>query len=159
MSAGTEAVQELRASGGAESRALAEALVFTARLQAQSVPGQAVPLLEEAEQLLTLEGVGQPAERVAVLSLLAEAYEALDQDDKAQEAAGKIIRPSREVLVDEMRALGIDHPDTLITQGKIAFWTGKSGDFKGAVHLFNQLLSDRLRVLGPDHPATLLTRG
>ena len=61
-----------------------------ARIQLQGDPGQAVPLLEEAGQLLALEGVGQPAERVAVLDLLAGAYRSLGQDDEAAEAQAAV---------------------------------------------------------------------
>ena len=155
----TEAVQVLKASPEVGPRARAEVLVFAARLQAQDAPGQAVLLLEEAEQLVALERAGEPAERIAMLKLLAETYMTLGRDDKAQDAARKVIGPIRELLANELRILGTDHPDTLVTRGHLALWTGKSGDSKGALHLFSELLKDRLRILGPEHPATLLTRG
>ncbi|MGH8534465.1 MAG: tetratricopeptide repeat protein, partial [Gammaproteobacteria bacterium] len=53
---------------------------------------------------------------------------------------------------------GPDHPDTLSTRGKIAFWTGQCGDAPKALRLFEELLPDQARVLGSDHPHTLRTR-
>ncbi|HEX6343083.1 FxSxx-COOH system tetratricopeptide repeat protein [Umezawaea sp.] len=55
--------------------------------------------------------------------------------------------------------LGPDHPDTLITRSKLAYWRGAAGDQAGAVAVLEALLADRLRVFGPDHPDTLITRG
>jgi len=51
-----------------------------------------------------------------------------------------------------------DHPDTLTTRNNIAAWTGRSGDARKALRLFQALLPDQERVLGPDHPDTLRTR-
>ena len=48
-----------------------------------------------------------------------------------------------------------NHPDTLTTRNNIAFWTGRTGDVRGALELFAALLPDRERVLGADHPDTL----
>ena len=104
--AGTEAVRLLRASAGSEPRALAEALVLVARIQLQADPGQAVPLLEEAGRLLALEGVGQPAERVAVLDLLAGAYRSLGQDDKVRET----VTAGRDMLAVTVSSFNISWP-------------------------------------------------
>ncbi|KOX21267.1 hypothetical protein ADK67_27650 [Saccharothrix sp. NRRL B-16348] len=54
--------------------------------------------------------------------------------------------------------LGPDHPDTLNTRGKLAYWRGAAGDPGSAVAGFEALLTDHLRVMGPDHPDTLDTR-
>jgi hypothetical protein len=51
-----------------------------------------------------------------------------------------------------------DHPGTLRTRHRVAFWTGAVGDARGALRLFRELLPDRERVLGKDHPDTLATR-
>ena len=53
---------------------------------------------------------------------------------------------------------GADHPDTLTTRGRIAFWTGGSGDARGALRLYETLLADQTRALGVNHPSTLTTR-
>ena len=63
-----------------------------------------------------------------------------------------------ELLPDQERVLGPDHPDTLTTRNNIAHWTGQSGDAREALRLFQELLPDQERVLGPDHPDTLSTR-
>ena len=63
-----------------------------------------------------------------------------------------------ELLPDQERVLGADHPDTLITRGNIASWTGQCGDPAEALRLYRTLLPDQERVLGPDHPNTLTTR-
>jgi Tetratricopeptide repeat len=54
--------------------------------------------------------------------------------------------------------LGADHPDTLTTRNNIADWTGRTGDARGALALFQALLPDLERVLGADHPNTLTTQ-
>ena len=89
LHAGTEAAQLLRASPEAGTHLLAEVLVFMARIQIQSDPGQAVPLLEEAGQLLAPDNVTQALERVTVLGLLTAAYRALGRQDEAQQAAAE----------------------------------------------------------------------
>ena len=68
------------------------------------------------------------------------------------------LRLFRELLPDQERVLGPDHPDTLTTRGNIASLTGECGDAAGALRLSRELLPDQERVLGPDHPDTLTTR-
>jgi len=63
-----------------------------------------------------------------------------------------------QLLEDQLRVLGPDHPDTLATRGNLARWHGEAGDPAGAAQAAEQLLVDLLRVLGPDHPDTLGTR-
>ena len=62
------------------------------------------------------------------------------------------------VLPDQVRVLGADHPDTLVTRNNIASGTGRVGDSRAALELFEGLLPDHVRVLGADHPDTLRTR-
>ena len=78
-------------------------------------------------------------------------------DRRCGDAAGAL-RLSRELLPDQERVLGPDHPDTLTTRDNIASWTGECGDAAGALRLSRELLPDQERVLGPDHPDTLTTR-
>ena len=68
------------------------------------------------------------------------------------------LRLFRELLPDQERVLGPDHPDTLNTRNNIASCTGECGDAAAALRLASELLPDRERVLGPDHPDTLATR-
>ena len=131
LRAGTEAVQVLKASPETSPHTLAETLVFAARTQIQSDPGQAVPLLEEASQLLAPEGA---AERVTVLDLLAAAYRALGREDLAREAtaaADGIVAASTDILAGEdtaaLLALGqvlIDRED--LEQAGIALGQAKA---------------------------------
>ncbi len=54
--------------------------------------------------------------------------------------------------------MGRDLPTTLRTRGAIAHWTGKCGDAREALRLFEALLPDVERVLGRDLPDTLTIR-
>ena len=69
--------------------------------------------------------------------------------------AREALRLFTELLPDQERVLGRDHPDTLITRSNIASWTGRVGDAREALRLFTELLPDQERVLGRDHPDTL----
>ena len=87
--------------------------------------------------------------RWALAKLLADHYQYREAIDEGQHA------------VQEMRRCtdyGPDHPDTLVTRGNLAGWTGEAGDAAGARDLFAALLPDLVRVLGPDHRGTLATR-
>ena len=85
----------------------------------------------------------------------AQQHRALDRrDGDAREA----LRLFAELLPDQERVLGRDHPDTLTTRNNIADWTGRVGDAREALRLFAELLPDRERVLGRDHPDTLRTQ-
>ena len=68
------------------------------------------------------------------------------------------LRLSAELLPDQERVLGRDHPNTLATRGHLAHWTGQTGDAQEALRRFVELLPDQERVLGRDHPDTLNTR-
>ena len=59
-----------------------------------------------------------------------------------------------DLLPDQTRVLGPDHPDTLTTRHNQASWTGQAGDPATARDLLTALLPDLTRVLGPDHPDT-----
>jgi hypothetical protein len=68
------------------------------------------------------------------------------------------LRPFQALLPDQMRMLGVDHPNTLATRAEIASLTGQYGDACEALRLFQAVLPDQIRVLGADHPDTLMTR-
>lgn len=53
------------------------------------------------------------------------------------------------------RALGAEHPDTLITMNDLGLVYGREGKGEEAEALHAQVLEIRRRVLGPEHPATL----
>jgi Tetratricopeptide repeat len=56
-------------------------------------------------------------------------------------------------------AYGPEHPDTLITRGNLALWTGQAGDAAAARDQFAALLPIEERVMGPERRDTLTTRG
>jgi hypothetical protein len=64
----------------------------------------------------------------------------------------------QDLLPDQVRVQGPDHPGTLTTRNNIAEWTGRCGDVAGALRLFQELLPDLIRVQGPGHPYTQATR-
>lgn len=67
--------------------------------------------------------------------------------------------PVLETLLESQRASqGDDHPDTLLTRQQIAFFTGRAGDGRAALRLYEEVLEDQLVLLGPDHPDTLISR-
>ncbi|MFH9713036.1 tetratricopeptide repeat protein [Streptomyces luteogriseus] len=70
---------------------------------------------------------------------------------KAGDAAGAIAA-FEELLSDEERVLGADHPHTLETLDALAYWLQKAGDAAGAVAAYEQLLERVLGALGTDHP-------
>ena len=63
-----------------------------------------------------------------------------------------------ELLPNQVRILGPDHPLILKTRNNIAGWTGVNGDPAEALPLFRELQPDQVRILGSDHPDTLTTR-
>ncbi len=63
----------------------------------------------------------------------------------------------REVLADQRRVLGDDHPDTLTTRYELARVVGR-GHFEQAERLYREVLADQQRVLGSSHPRTLTSR-
>ena len=77
---------------------------------------------------------------------------------------GQSVMPARpsgcpELLPDQERVLGPEHPDTLKKPGaNIRLSTGQGGDAREALRLFQELLPDQERVLGagpsrhPRHP-------
>ncbi|MFE6825946.1 tetratricopeptide repeat protein, partial [Streptomyces sp. NPDC057690] len=58
----------------------------------------------------------------------------------------------------EVRLLGEEHPNTLVTRNNLAGAYESSGDLRRAITLYEQTLSDEVRLLGEEHPNTLVTR-
>jgi tetratricopeptide (TPR) repeat protein len=86
-------------------------------------------------------------------SLVACARRFLGRPDLAQQEY-------REILADETRILGPDHPDTLTTWDDMATALARCGGEhqEQAQREYRAVLDRRTRVLGPDHPDTLTTR-
>ncbi|MCX4537826.1 tetratricopeptide repeat protein (plasmid) [Streptomyces sp. NBC_00841] len=64
----------------------------------------------------------------------------------------------KELLADQERILGPDHPKTFTTWNHLAYWRGKARDATGPGTTLSELFADQERTLGPDHPNTLRTR-
>ena len=64
----------------------------------------------------------------------------------------------REVLTDQRRVLGDDHPDTLTSRATLAWLAARQGRNDEAEEVYRQVLADRTRVLGAHHPGTEATR-
>ncbi|MGW5464903.1 FxSxx-COOH system tetratricopeptide repeat protein [Streptomyces sp. NPDC003996] len=65
----------------------------------------------------------------------------------------------QQLLVEQVRLLGPDHPDTLTSRNNLAAALRGMGEYAQAVDLHRRTLEDRMRILGPDHPDTLGSRG
>jgi len=63
-----------------------------------------------------------------------------------------------QVLADQERVLGPDHPDTLTTRNNLAGAYKDVGRFGEAIELYKRVLADQERILAPDHPDTLAAR-
>jgi hypothetical protein len=66
-----------------------------------------------------------------------------------------------QLIIDARRAEdahGPEHPDTLGTRHRLAYWTGKAGDATVARDQCAALLPIGERVLGPEHPSALAIR-
>jgi tetratricopeptide (TPR) repeat protein len=64
----------------------------------------------------------------------------------------------KSLLVDQIRTLDPDCPDTLITRGKLAECFEEAGDKDDAIIEYRYLLASQVRILGPDDLETLDTR-
>nr|MDT0656393.1 tetratricopeptide repeat protein [Micromonospora sp. DSM 115978] len=63
-----------------------------------------------------------------------------------------------QVLTEQERILGSEHPATLATRSNLAHWQGETGDVFGAINAYKGLLTDQMRILGPADEQTLSTR-
>jgi hypothetical protein len=61
----------------------------------------------------------------------------------------------RDILGNEQRVQGPDHPSTLATRHRVAVEVAELGDHTAALAEYRDVLAARLRVQGPDHPSTL----
>ncbi|SDZ65075.1 Tetratricopeptide repeat-containing protein [Asanoa ishikariensis] len=75
----------------------------------------------------------------------------LDLDDGDAETAIARYRAAHDTQV---RHLGADHPQTLVTLSNLAEASRLTGQLSAAAGLHEQCLTSRRRVLGADHPAT-----
>src|SRR4051794_22766969 len=64
-------------------------------------------------------------------------------------------RPLENVLAEQRRTLGSDHPDTLDTMDELADELRTSGDPPGRLKLLEEVATTRERLQGPNAPTTL----
>ncbi|WP_062985324.1 tetratricopeptide repeat protein [Nocardia anaemiae] len=83
---------------------------------------------------------------------------AVGLDDTAVRAIARAITELNQLLTDQRRILGADHPDTLATRYSLAYWHGDSAEPASAAAEYERVLADQTALLGPDHPDTLNTR-
>ena len=75
--------------------------------------------------------------------------------------AGRVVEAitvCEDLLSEQVRVLGAEHPDTLLTRQILGGRLGEAGRIEEAITTYEDVLEDRIRVLGPDHPHTLITR-
>ena len=65
---------------------------------------------------------------------------------------------SEELLPEQERVLGPDHPAVLTARYHIASLTAEWANADEGLRLFEALLPDQERLLGPDHPEAVITR-
>ncbi len=110
----------------------------------------------------------QPGTWPVFATLLPHAQAALAADSNGMERVAAYLGYSgnhvaarelyRGLLENRVRALGPEHPATLLARAEVAFFTGAAGDAAGARDQLAALLPLRERVLGPEHPSALITR-
>ena len=74
------------------------------------------------------------------------------------DGAAQAIVIGEQLLADQERVLGADHPDTLVSRSSLALAYQAAGRTAEAITLHEQTLAARERVLGADHPRTLNSR-
>ncbi|WP_433678945.1 tetratricopeptide repeat protein [Nocardia sp. CA-119907] len=79
-------------------------------------------------------------------------------DDTAARAIARAVAELEQLLTDQVRVLGADHPDTLNTRYSLIYWSSESDEPARAAAEYERILHDQTSVLGPDHPDTLNTR-
>ena len=111
---------------------------------------------------------GDPADWPAFALLLPHAQAVLDAGSEGMAQIASYLGRSgshpaamelyRGVFEARARALGPEHPDTLIARSNLAWWTGETGNVAGARDECAVLLPVIERALGPEHPDTLGAR-
>ncbi|WP_433373653.1 tetratricopeptide repeat protein [Streptosporangium sp. CA-115845] len=66
--------------------------------------------------------------------------------------------PGGQVLTEQERVLGTDHPDTLTSRHNLACTHDSAGRTREAIALYERSVADHERTLGADHPNTRAAR-
>ena len=75
------------------------------------------------------------------------------------DSTAQAILTSEQLVADQVRLLGPDHPDTLASRDNLAIAYHDAGRTAEAITLCEQALADMERLLGPDHPDPQKSRG
>lgn len=131
--------------------------------------------MRHLSELLALSGVNRDArpltgDSAELGGLLPELEEALGHDhfatlyarhlfaDRPHQDRQAALREWSQLLADEQRVLGAEHPLTLMSWGRVAQQRRDVGDYAGAIAEGEQVLAARRRVLGDDHEDTFSMR-
>jgi serine/threonine protein kinase len=92
----------------------------------------------------------EPELQAKMMFTMAETYEGLGLESRAQPLLERALEIQR-------RVLGPEHADTLRSMGTLARVVGDEGHYGEAEKLFRETLEIQRRVLGPEHPDTLVS--
>jgi tetratricopeptide (TPR) repeat protein len=130
------------------------ALVITASISARALWRSGNPAAAERLAQSSLQAAGRlgndHAASLTARSQLAQVV-ALTRYAEAE-------RMIRQLLSDQERILGGEHPDTMASERILARLTGLQGRYEQAEQMYRDLLRDRMSRLGNEHPETLATR-
>jgi tetratricopeptide (TPR) repeat protein len=117
--------------------------------------------LTEAESILRRAAESAPEDSTDTYAVLAnlgnvllDLFNVLRDERKLTDAASIF----EHVLIDRLRVLGADHPDTLAARNNLANTYAQQGRLSEAETIYRSTLTDLQRILGPDHPDTLAAR-
>ena len=114
---------------------------------------------EGADLAAHVEAICEQADAVAKdFGLTSRMLEARSWAVRQLHAAADLTRAidlGERTLADRERALGPDHPDTLLSRNNLAYAYQSAGRLSEGIPLFERTLADRERIMGRDHPDTI----
>ena len=113
-----------------------------------------------AEQIMALyeSSAASPADSALDRRMLRLRRQAVWFLNELGDSAPQVIVIGEQLVADQERVLGPDHPDTLTSRNDLAIAYWDVGRTDEAITLHEQTLTDQEQTLGPDHPETLRSR-
>jgi serine/threonine protein kinase len=108
-------------------------------------------ILDRGEKEIDNGLKNEPELQARMMYTMAETYEGLGLESRAQPLLERALEIQR-------RVLGVEHSDTLRSMGTLAAVLAYEGHYPEAEKLQRETLEIRRRVLGPEHPDTLESR-
>ena len=105
-------------------------------------------ILDKGEKEIDVGLKNEPELQAKMMYTMAETYEGLGLESRAQPLLERALQIQR-------RVLGTEHPDTLRSMGTLATVLAYEGHYPEAEKIQRETLEVRRRVLGPEHPDTL----